>query len=156
MTGFRNITECMKRHVFSIPASATIKEAAALCLEKHIGTLPVVDEKGRLVGLLQLRDLLTLVMPDFIKLVQDFGYVGDFGAVENRLPSQEALALSVDSVMQPAIYVEDDCGLLRAFAMLYQEDLLDMPVVNSEKQLVGIASRVDVGTSLLSTWHLSS
>lgn len=156
MTGFRNITECMKRHVFSIPASATIREAATLCVEKHIGTLPVVDEKGRLVGLLQLRDLLTLVMPDFIKLVQGFGYVGDFGAVENRLPSQEALALSVDSVMQPAIYVEDDCGLLRAFAMLYQEDLLDMPVVNSEKQLVGIASRVDVGTSLLSTWRLSS
>jgi CBS domain-containing protein len=34
-----------------------------------------------------------------------------------------------------------------------KHDLYDLPVVNNNNQLVGLASRVDVGTALLSRWH---
>ncbi|NUQ59203.1 MAG: CBS domain-containing protein, partial [Anaerolineales bacterium] len=47
-----NIAACMKRHVVSIPASTTIREAAALFVKKHIGLLPVVDRNDKPVGVI--------------------------------------------------------------------------------------------------------
>ena len=147
------ISDCMKPNVVSITASASIGQAVALFAVRHIGTLPVIDSTGRLVGLLTLRDLLALVMPDFVRLMEDFDFVHDFGAVETRLPSPETVSRPVREVMQPPISVEQTCGLLRASALLRHHDLLDLPIVTPDSRLVGIASRVDVGTALQAGWR---
>jgi len=147
-----HIVDCMKSNVISISAAATIREAAELLSQRHIGSLPVVDSTGRLVGLLQMRDLLALVMPDFIRLVEDFDFVGDFGAIEYRRPDKNMLDTPVRKIMNQAISVDEACGLLRAFSVLNQENIHDLPVVNSAGVLIGIASRVDIGTALLGTW----
>lgn len=147
------VRECMKRNVVSITASATIGQAAALFAARHIGMLPVVDPLGRLAGILQLRDLLELVMPDFVRFMEDFDFLLDFGALESRQPSAEVMAQPVREVMEPPVSVDETCGLLRAFAVLRQHDLHDLPIVKADGRLVGIASRVDVGTALLAGWR---
>jgi len=38
----------MKHNVISIPATASIREAAAIFVKKHIGLLPVVDDDEKL------------------------------------------------------------------------------------------------------------
>jgi CBS-domain-containing membrane protein len=144
----------MKKNVISISVMASTGEAAALFARHHIGTLPVVDEVVRLVGLLQLRDLLALVLTDFTRLVEDFDFVGDFGAIETRKPDQVSLAIPVNEVMGHVISVDESCGLLRAFSVLYHENLYDLPIVSTTGILIGIASRVDIGALLLSTWAL--
>ena len=48
----------------------------------------------------------------------------------------------------------DTCGLSRAFALLHHHNLTDLPVVDVENCLVGIASRVDVGTAMLKNWEI--
>ena len=148
-----NIADCMKRDVVSITASASVGQAAARFAARHIGMLPVVDAAGQLLGILQLPDLLSLVMPDFVQLVEDFDFVHDFGAVEARQPSPEMLTRRVTEVMQPPVSVEATCGLLRAFAVMRKHDLHDLPVVDTAGRLVGIASRVDIGTALLASWR---
>ncbi|MDT8306458.1 MAG: CBS domain-containing protein [Anaerolineae bacterium] len=151
-----NVSSCMKHNVISLPETATVAEAAARLADEHIGTLPIVDARGRLVGILHIRDLLSLIMPDFIALVEDFDFVGDFGALEDKAPSPHVLAQSVTQVMERPISVAASAGLLRAFALIDQHDLYDLPIVDEERRLVGLASRVDVGTALLATWRLSS
>jgi CBS domain-containing protein len=150
------IRDCMKRNVVSIPATASIGQAAARLASRRIGMLPVVNAIGHLVGILQLRDLLELVMPDFLKLIDDFDFVHDFGAIESYHPSPETLARPVSEVMQkPPISVEETCSLIRAFSVLLRHDLLDVPVVTADGRLAGIASRVDIGAALLSNWKTS-
>jgi len=147
-----NISDCMKRNVVSIPGTSTIREAAAIIANKHIGLLPIVDENGRLIGVVGLRDLLNLELPDFVRFVDDLDFVHDFGAVENTRPSAETLNRSIKTLMRDAITVEEDCGLLRAYALMLQQNLHDMPILSKDGKLIGIASRVDIGTSILSTW----
>jgi CBS domain-containing protein len=91
-------------------------------------------------------------MPVFVHLIDDFDYVGDFGAIEDREPAREELNLPISDVMEAPIYVEEDSGLVRAFAFIHKHDLLDLPVVNRDGKLVGLASRVDIGRALLATW----
>jgi CBS-domain-containing membrane protein len=146
------INNCMKRNVYSIPATATIREAAALIVERHIGLLPVVDEQGKPVGVVGLSDLLSLELPDFFKLIHDFDFVHDFGAVETTRPSAAEIDRPVTALLRPGIFVEETTGLLRAYALMVKNNLHDLPVVSAEGTLVGIASRVDLGTAILSAW----
>lgn len=147
-----HVSACMKKHVVSIPVTATIREAAAVIVHKHIGLLPVVDADDTLVGVIGLRDLLTLELPDFVSLVSDVDFVHDFGAVETTRPSARTLDRSVKTLMKAPVSVEEDCGLLRAYALMLQHNLHDMLVVSKEGRLIGIASRVDIGVAILSSW----
>jgi CBS domain-containing protein len=148
-----NIKSCMKRNVISIPAEETVAEAARIFVKNHVGVLPVVNAEGKPVGILRVRDLLTLELPDFVNLVDDVDFVHDFGAVETTRPAPELLSRPVTSLMQSVITVDEDCGLLRAYSVMVKDDLYDIPVTDSKGILVGIASRVDVATAVLSGWQ---
>jgi len=147
-----NISKCMKRGVVSIPATSKIREAAAIIVKKHIGMLPVVDSENKPVGVIGLRDLLTLELPDFVNFVDDIDFVHDFGAVEDTRPPAKTLNKTVKTLMRPVITVDEECGLLRAYALMRQQSLHDIPVVSKTGELVGIASRVDIGVAILSAW----
>jgi CBS domain-containing protein len=142
----------MKRNVFSIPSTATIRQAAALVVERHIGLLPVVDEQDKPIGVVRLSDLLSLELPDFFNLLPDLDFVHDFGAVETTRPSPKELDRPVTTLVTPVTFVEETCGLLRAYALMVKHNLHDLPVVSEDGALVGIASRVDIGAAILSAW----
>jgi CBS-domain-containing membrane protein len=146
------VSSCMKRNVISIHASDTVRAAAAIFVKKHIGLLPVVDDKKKIIGVVGLRDLLTLEMPDFVTFIEDVDFVHDFGAVETTRPEAASLDQPVTAIIKSAFTVEEDCGLLRAYALMLQHNLHDMPVVNKKGELVGITSRVDIGVKILSSW----
>jgi CBS-domain-containing membrane protein len=147
------ISKYMKRNVISIPETSTIREAAAVIVKKHIGLLPIVDKNDKLVGVVGLRDLLNLELPDFVRFIEDLDFVHDFGAVETTRPSASVLKKPIKTLMRDAITVEEDCGLLRAYALMLQQNLHDTPVLSKDGRLVGIASRVDIGSAILSTWE---
>lgn len=148
-----NISDCMKRNVVSIPVKATVREAAAIFVKKHVGMLPVVDKDNKPAGVVGLRDLLSLELPVFVNFIADVDYVHDFGAVEDTRPSAKSLDKSVKSLMKEAVSVEEDCGLLRAYALMLQHNLHDILVVAKDGTLAGIASRVDIGISILKAWE---
>ena len=147
-----NISSCMKHNVISIPATASIREAAAIFVKKHIGLLPVVDDDEKLVGVVSMSDMLTLELPDFVSFVADVDFVHDFGAVETTRPSSDKLKKSIKTLMNPPITVHEDSGLLRVYALMLQHNLHDILVVSEDGRLVGIASRVDIGVAILSAW----
>jgi CBS domain-containing protein len=142
----------MKRNVVSVSVKATVREAAAIFIKKHVGLLPVVDNNGKPVGVVGLRDLLSLELPVFVNFIADVDYVHDFGAVEDTHPSAKTLNKSVKSLMGEAVTVEEDCRLLRAYALMLQHNLHDILVVARDGKLAGIASRVDIGISILKSW----
>lgn len=146
------ISKYMKRNVVSIPVTASVREAAALIVKRHIGLLPVVNKEDKLIGVMGIRDLLSLELPDFVNFIADVDFVHDFGAVEDTRPPARTLDKSIKSLMKDAIAVEEDCGLLRAYALMVQHNLHDIPVISKDGKLIGVASRVDVGTAILSTW----
>ena len=151
-----NIQNSMKKLVISVQDTDNLGAAAKQFVKHHVGMLPVVNAEGKLVGVLQLRDLLVLILPSFTNLMEDFDFVSDFGAMESIRPSQEIISKQVAVVMEAPVYVDDSCGLSRAFSLLHHHNLTDLPVVDSHKHLIGIASRVDIGTAILKNWEIVS
>jgi len=148
------VRACMKHKVYSIQRVGTIGTAAALMRKNRIGTLPVVDSDNKLVGMLRLENLLSLVMPDFIHLVEHFEFAHNFGPLEGKKPDPHVLKQTVEEIMEEPISVELDSGVLRAAALLHFRDQRDLPVVDDNGLLVGLVSHVDLGTSLMAGWDL--
>lgn len=147
------ISRYMKQNVISIHTTATVREAAAVFVAKHVGLLPVVDDDRKPIGIVSLKDLLALELPDFVHFIADVDFVHDFGAVETRRPPAEKLDQSIKSLIKPAVMVHEEDGLLRAYSLILQHDLHDILVISKTGKLVGIASRVDIGTAILSAWE---
>ena len=148
-----NVTSYMKKNVVSVHVTTTVREAALILSKKHIGLLPVVDDDDKPIGVIGMRDMLNLELPDFVSFLTDVDFVHDFGAVEDMRPSSKTLNKTVKSLMKPAVTIEADSGLLRAYALMLQHNLHDIPVVSTDGKLVGITSRVDIGAGILSTWN---
>lgn len=147
-----NVGDCMKQNVVSINDNDSIMSAVRVVIDYHIGTLPVVDDQKKLVGLVQLSDLLDLTMPDFIDLIDNLDFIHNFGALEAQKPDTEILNQPVSKILGEAVSVSMTAGLLRAAAILHEHHLRDLPVVDQDGHLVGIASYVDIGTALISHW----
>ncbi len=131
-----------------------MQDAAQIVVEKQVGTLPVVDEQGVLIGVTRVYDVLKVFMPDFVSLLENIDFVKDFGAFET--PSggdlERAEGLSVADIMGAPVAVEEDSSLIRALSVIEKYGLLDLPVVK-ESKLVGIASRVDIGRAFIAGWQ---
>lgn len=151
-----NVSQAMKTDIITIAASATVRDAVRGFANNQISVLPVVDDTDRPLGVVRLRNLLRQVLPAFIDLMDDFDYVGDFGAVKNRAPDDRWLAQPVTAVFHPVETVPTTCSLLRAYAIMLKEGIFDLQVVDGDGRLVGLASRVDIGRALLSSWHVET
>jgi len=150
------VKDSMKKQVVTVLDNDDLGTAARQFVKYHVGMLPVINAKGKLVGVLQLRHLLSLVLPDFTHLVEDFDFVGTFGAARDFRPSKDEISQKVSEVMEKPVCVKDNSGLTRAFSLLHHHNLTDLPVVDDEDCLVGIASRVDIGTAMLKKWEIVS
>ncbi len=153
MSDFPTIGDCMKRNVISIHASASLRDAGHLIIYHKIGTLPVLDDNDQLIGIITVQDIIHLFLPDFVSLVRDIDFVKDFGAL--KTPSEEVLhradQLTVRSIMSEPFAVEENSSLIKSMSVMEKHQLWDLPVV-SGGQLVGIASRVDIGRAFLMAW----
>ena len=70
----------MTTDVVTTHAETELRQAAEIMFEKWFRHLPVVDSTGRVVGILSLRDLLTLVargMPDTLQALTGQALVRD-------------------------------------------------------------------------------
>lgn len=150
MTYKSQIGDWMKPKVISIQSDANVKDAAQLMVENKVGTLPVLDEEGKLVGELSIADVVDLLLPDFVSLVENIDFVKDFGAFEIRTHADEERAENtpVTELMEEAVSVEADCSLIRGLSVMRKHNLRDVPVVMGDK-LVGLASWVDLGRAFL-------
>ncbi len=147
------IRDCMKKNVFAIHDTDTVSDAINQLVTRHIGLLPVLNRNEQPIGVVGLRDLLNLALPAVVHMLDDVDFLGDFGAVEAYVPSDEILNQPITRLMRPSTVVREDAGLLRAYTTMLRHDLHDLPVIDHEGRLCGIASRVDIGTTILSSWQ---
>jgi len=147
MTAPKTVESIMTRDIVAFSPESSVVTAARVLASKHIGGAPVIDEKGRPVGVVTLTDL---VDPDrersdgdgeslFYRVVD--GECDPVGTVSNEDVPGEGV---VGDVMSPyAFSVSPDTTLISAIRLMVSDDIHRLLVVDSGK-LVGIVSSMDM------------
>src|SRR5262245_25126476 len=135
------------KHVMSRPvtikADATLRDAARVLVNSRFSALPVVDEKGAMIGIVSEVDLIRRVVGDEGDHTQFHAHLGD-------PDSQEALATPVVEVMTREVITADENDPLEDVAtLILKHQKKRIPIVR-DGGVVGIVSRTDLVKAMLS------
>ena len=147
------VSDCMKRKVIFGQPEMTVRKAADLMAKNNVGTLPVVDETSKLIGVTTMDNIIQIFLPDFVSLLSNISFIKDYGDLGTLSLDdlERADSLLVADIMGEPVSVENDCELIRALSFMHKYKIQDLSVVE-EGNLVGLVSRVDIGRAFLSSW----
>ena len=127
----QTVRDVMSTNLTTLPATADVRHGWQALLDAGVGQAPVVNENGKLVGLLTRAELLRL----------------------DHLPSPDQTALVWRALMMqplsevmispvPAVLPETD--IRRVARVLLDAHLPGLPVVDADEKLLGFVSRSDI------------
>jgi CBS domain-containing protein len=142
-------SDVMTRRVITIGRDASILEAARLMLQKRISRLPVVDDKGKLIGIVTEGDFLRRAetaterrRPDWLEFLIGPGRLAD--------EYVHSHGRKVEEVMTPdPRTVTDDTPLEAVVHVMERNHIKRLPVVSGD-HIVGIISRANLLHALAS------
>jgi CBS domain-containing protein len=141
--------EVMSEGVLSVPADATVLQAAEMLINTRVSAMPVVDDKGAMIGIVSLVDVIASTagsardakLGSLRQLAADAAASAAYSA---------AITRKVLDVMSKdvAVVVETD-SLLDVAEVMQTRKVKRVPVVR-DGAVVGIISRVDLVKALIS------
>lgn len=143
------VFQAMTRKVISVSPEDTLKEVGRIIFGKKIDAVPVVDGRGKLVGIVAEGDLLSKFYPSHSEFVEDFVDASKFEEMEED--ASGILKMKVKDVMKKdVVCTYPDVPLLRAASKMIVRKIGRLPVVERETtKLVGVISKGDVFKAIL-------
>lgn len=138
------VRDVMCKKVISVSPEATIKEVAKIVFSKKIQGVPVIDGKGKFLGIVTEGDILSKLYPSQKDFVEDFVNSSDFEDMEGGL--KDVLKMRAREIMtKAAVCTYPDVKILRAASKMMVKRVGRLPVVDPESQkLLGVISKGDV------------
>ncbi|HEU19288.1 MAG TPA: CBS domain-containing protein [Deltaproteobacteria bacterium] len=144
--------DIMTKDVITVHPETEIIHAAKLLLEHHINGLPVVDQEGRLRGIICQDDLIAqqkkLPLPSFFILLDSIIPLTSYKKIEKAV--QKMAAITVNEAMTPnPITVAPETSLEDIATLMVKHTIHTLPVLDQDK-LVGIIGKEDILRTLMS------
>ena len=133
--------DVMVSPVITVGKSATVREVATILLEKRISAVPVVDDAGKVVGIVTEGDLIHRAEAG---TERPYSWWTHFLAGDATIAADYAKsnARRVEDVMATEVITATPEMPLHEIATLFEErHIKRVPIVNKEGNLVGIVSR---------------
>ncbi|HOI94721.1 MAG TPA: CBS domain-containing protein [Syntrophobacter fumaroxidans] len=145
------VADIMTRDVISVSPQTEIVQAAKLLLDKHINGLPVVDDRGNLVGILCQSDLIAqqkrFPLPSVFNLLDSFIPLTSPSRFEKEVQKISAVTVGEAMTREP-VTVSPDTTIEEVARLMVNKNLHTLPVVDGNK-LIGIIGKEDVLRTLL-------
>lgn len=135
------VHDVMSREVHTVQPDTPLAEAVELLLDKVYRTLPVVDENGRVVGILTDGDLLERAKLLATSAQRELSQA----EVSRELQQIRQSGQTVSQVMTPdPVTVRPETPITQAVNLMVERDVKRLPVVDANGTLLGMVSRVNV------------
>lgn len=140
------VKDVMTTSIVKLSPDNSVRQAARIMLDNHISGLPVVDDEGRLVGLISEGDLIRRT---------ELG--GGVPVVDATIGADERASAYVrrsswrvgDAMTADPVTIGEDASVVRVAALMQERGIKRIPVLR-DGVLVGIVSRADLLQAVLS------
>lgn len=148
------VKDAMQSDVITVKRTNSIHEAARVLRENRISGAPVVDDDGKLVGIISEGDImrllevhsprLNLILPSPLDLVElPIRMKHEYDEIAKGI--RKAAVMLVEEIMRgKVITVSPEASVSDAAELMDKHDIKRLPVVDEDGNLVGIITRGDV------------
>ncbi len=147
----KTVADIMTREVITVKKETTVRDLAELFVTKRIGSLPVVDAAGTVIGIVTESDLVeqgkNVHLPTVVTLFDWVIYLETEKSLERELKKMGGRIVG-DIFQQQLISIAPDATISAAADLMSKHHVNALPVVENGK-LDGIISRIDIIRTLL-------
>ena len=146
------VKDIMTKDIITVTPDTEVVKAAKILLEKRINGLPVVDDSGKLVGILCQSDLIaqqkSIPIPSLFTLLDGFMPLTIMKRIDKEV--EKIAAIMVEQAMTPKpVTVDPDTDIEDVARLMVDKNYHTLPVLDSGK-VVGIVGKEDILKTLLS------
>ena len=124
----------------SVPATDPLGSAAELLLSSIFTGLPVVDPKGRPLGVITQGDLMTRAgVPLRLGLLREAGH-----RLKEKIFKNLEGKKAAEAMTSPAITISEEQLLAEGVNLMLERNVKRLPVVDNDGRLSGMLSRLDI------------
>lgn len=140
------VKDIMTKEVITLKPEMAIKEVAQTLYKNGITGAPVIDEKGKIIGIITEYDLIhkesKVHLPSYIRILDSILYLENPEHTEEDLV--KILALEASEIMtREVVTISPESSVEDLATLIKERHINPVPVVRNEK-LVGIVSRADI------------
>lgn len=140
------VKDFMITDVISVNKESTIKEVMNTLVVNKIGGVPIIDNKGILVGIVSDGDIIRSINPKEGKMYDFISYV--FYLKKEELEEDVELIKDTNIMTiakHKGIYcVSPEDTMEKVLSILSKHDFKKIPVIDKDRKVVGVVSRGDV------------
>lgn len=141
------VKDIMTTSVITVTPETNIKDLATLLTKNQISGAPVVDKDGTLLGIVTESDLLLtekpVHIPTFFILLDTLVYLENPFKMDKELKELTARTVA-DIYTHNCSMATPDTPVGKVASMMVADKRYLMPVIDQNKQVVGIISRTDM------------
>lgn len=139
--------DIMTREVITIGEDDTVEDAIQILKDKAISGLPVVDESGKLVGVVSEGDLIykskKIHFPLYFSILDSYIFLEDPKIVKEQM--LKMAAYKVKTLMtSDVIRAGEDESVENLATMMSEKQVNRIPIVDEQDRLIGIVTRRDI------------
>jgi CBS domain-containing protein len=143
----KTVADVMSHNPVVVRRETSLTEAIKILAERRISGLPVVDENGKLIGIISETDLMWqetgVTPPAYIMFLDSVIYLQNPATYERDL--HKALGQTVGEVMsKDPVTISKDKSLRDAAKLMHDKNVHRLPILDSEGQVIGILTRGDI------------
>ena len=135
------VEELMSRDVISVAPDTSLKDVAALLVERGISGVPVIDRDRAVVGVVSEADILIKERGSVARHGRLLGWLLEGGTADD---DKLAARTAGEAMTAPALTVGSRAPVAAAARLMTEKGIKRLPVVNSKDVLVGIVTRSDL------------
>jgi CBS domain-containing protein len=143
--------DIMTKNVVTVTPDTEITQAAKLLLENHFNGLPVVDESGKLIGIICQDDLIVqqkrLPLPSLFTFFDGLIPLTSYRSLEKEVEKIVATTVSQAMTTDP-ITTDPDASLEDIATLMVNNNIHTLPVLDCDR-LVGVIGKEDVLRTLM-------
>jgi CBS domain-containing protein len=147
------IKDIMTEKVITVTKNTTIGELSKILLKSKISGVPVVDDEGKLIGMVTDADIITEDMEPifpiyFDPLIISYAFIENFEKYKKDI--KEYLETSVEEIMIRRVKsVKKETSISEAAKIMVRDKINRIPVVDENNKVIGIVARADILKSMV-------
>ena len=139
-------SDIMTKEVITVQEDMTIEALGRIFIEKRISGAPVLDNKGKLVGVVTENDLVRknsrLHIPTVVRIFDAFVPLGSTDRVEEEIRRMSASTVS-EICTRTVVTVAPDATLQDVSSLMFEKGVHLIPVLDAGR-IVGIIGKIDI------------
>ena len=136
------VSDLMRTFFLTVPPDTTLRKANEL-MHQFGSDYIIVTEGKKLLGMVTYSSLFRQILPSYAEVMRDESYWFDPSSIEKRVA--DISIKTVKEIMVPElINIHPDMPIVEAGALMASKKIKQLPVIDSNNELVGVISFKDI------------